>query len=105
MATKSRLGIEVGDTETEIIEPTETVTNENREFKVKNGEKEIIVTAWGSESDNGWEVETSKTISPNDEDTLTVGPSHDPWLKLTARTTSPRETSTVDGYLTYTEPN
>ena len=104
MATKSALGVEVGDTETEIIESTLTSTNEDRKFGVGNGEKENIATAWGSDDNQDWNEEESKTISPGIYDTLILGPHHYPFVKLTGRTTTPDETSIVDGYLTYFEP-
>jgi hypothetical protein len=102
MTTKSRLNVEVGDTETEIIESTETVSSEERKFGVGNGEKEIIATAWGSDDNQNWHEEDSATIGPGRYKILIVGPSHDPWVKLTARTSGSGETSIVDGYLTYT---
>jgi hypothetical protein len=102
MTVKSNLDVEVTDTETELIEPTQTFTGEDRTFGVGNGDKEIIATAWGSDGGQTWEEEDSKTIAPDQYETLVVGPTHFPRVKLTARTTTPEETSIVDGYLTYT---
>lgn len=104
MATKSRLNVEVLDTETEIIESTYTSTSENRIFGVGNGEKEIIATAWGSDDNQKWKEEESKTIPPGKYETLMVSITHLPRVKLTGRTTIPDETSIVDAYLTYSEP-
>jgi hypothetical protein len=101
MVVKSNLDVEVGDTETEIIEPTQTYTGENRTFGVGNGDKEIIAMAWGSEDNRNWVEEDSKTIAPEEYKVLVVGPTHVPWVKLTARATTPVEPSIVDGYLTY----
>ncbi len=102
MVVKSNLDVEVGDTETEIIESTQTFTGEDRTFGVGNGSKEIIATAWGSEDNVNWVEEDSKIIAPEEYKVLVVGPSHNPRVKLTARTTTPVEPSIVDGYLTYT---
>lgn len=104
MITKSNLDVEVRDTETEIIEPTRTVTTEERRFGVGNRGKEIIATAWGSDDSENWEKIESKTVGPNEYAILTAGPSHWWHLKLTGRTTTSGETSTVDGHLVYTEP-
>ncbi len=101
MPTKSALGVEVGDTEMEIIESTETVTSEERRFGVGNGEKEIIATAWGSEDDQNWEEIESKTVAPHSYETIMGGISHHSYVKLTGRTTTPDETSIADAYLTY----
>ncbi len=102
MAVKSNLNIEVTDTETEIIESTQTFTGENRTFGVGNKTNEIIATAWGSEDNQNWMEEDSKIIAPKEYKVLVVGPTHNPRVKLTARTTTTGETSTVDGYLSYT---
>jgi hypothetical protein len=102
MAVKSNLNVEITGVETEIIEPTQTYTGENRSFGVGNRDKEIIATAWGSDDNENWEEEDSATITPEKYKGLVVGPSHNPWIKLTARTTTSTETSIVDGYLTYT---
>ena len=104
MAIKSRLNVEVGDTETEIIESTETDKSEDRTFGVGNGDKEIIATAWGSDDGENWQVEESKNVAPSSYKVLIVGNNHFPFVKLTGRTTSATETSVVDGYLTYSEP-
>jgi hypothetical protein len=104
MATKSRLNVEVKDSETEVIESTYTSTSEERNFGVGNGEKEIIATVWGSDDNQTWDEEDSKTIAPSNYDTLTAGTSHYPYVKLTCRTTTSGEISIVDGYLTYPEP-
>jgi hypothetical protein len=104
MATKSNLGVEVGDTETEIIESTYTSTNVDRVFGVGNITKEIIATAWGSDDNQNWVEEESKTIGPGEYKILIVGIHHVPFVKLTGRTTAPGEKSIVDTYLTYTEP-
>lgn len=105
MAIKSNLNVEVGDTETEIIEPTATVTTDERIFSVGNREREIIATAWGSNSDTGgWEQIESKTIAPGGYGIIILGMNHHLYVKLTGRTTLPGETSVVDGYLTFTEP-
>ncbi len=68
-----------------------------------NGEKEIIATIWGSDDGQNWNEEESKTIPPGNYNTLVVGNHHFPKVKLTGRTTTPGETSTVDAYLTYIE--
>lgn len=104
MATKSNLNVEVGDIETELIESTLTSTDENRTFGVGNGEKEIKATTWGSNDNQNWEEEESKTIAPRDYETLIVGINHFPRVKLTGRTTTPDETSILDAYLTYSPP-
>ncbi len=104
MATISNLGVEVGNTETEIIESTHTSTNEDRIFSVGNREKEIVTTAWGSDDNQNWEEVESKTITPRSYDTLVTGMNHLPYVKLTGRTTTPGETSIVDAYLNYPNP-
>ena len=105
MTTKSNLNVEVRDTETEIIGSTKTVTSEDRIFSVGNkGEKEIIATGWGSEDNQNWEEIDSKTVAPGEYATIIGGITHWFYVKLTGRTTTPDETSTVDGYLTYSEP-
>jgi len=103
MVTKSILNVEILDTETEIIESTLTSTSENRIFGIGNGEKEIIATAWGSDDNQNWEEEESKTIPPGKYEILMVRITHLPRVKLTGRTTTPGETSKVDAYLTYSE--
>ena len=104
MTTISRLGVEVRDTETEIIESTLTSTSEDRIFGVGNGEKEIIATIWGSDDGQNWNEEESKTIPPRVYEILILGLNHLPRVKLTGRTTNSDETSVVDVYLTYPEP-
>ncbi|UCE73245.1 MAG: hypothetical protein JSV56_09435 [Methanomassiliicoccales archaeon] len=104
MITKSNLGVEVSYVETEIIESTETVKNEERRFGVGNGDKEIIAEVWGSDDNQTWEKDDSKTIDPGDYATLRSGPSHHPFVKLTGRTTVSGEMGIVDGYLIYNEP-
>jgi hypothetical protein len=101
MATISNLNVEVGDTETDLIESTETSTNEDRAFGVGNGAKEIIATIWGSDNNEDWNEEDVRPMPPNIYDTLILGAHHYPYVKLTARTTSSGETSIVDAYLTY----
>ncbi len=101
MVTKTHLGVEVGETETEIIGSTETSTNEDRIFSVGNGEKEIIATAWGCDDNQNWEKERSETIPPGGYKILVVGINHYPYVKLTGRTTTPNEISIVDAYLNY----
>jgi len=101
LATKSVLGVEVGDTETEIIGSTETSTSEDRVFAVGNRTKEIIATAWGSDDGQNWNEEVSKTIPPGGYEILILGAHHFPRVKLTGRTTTPGEKSIVDAYLTY----
>ncbi len=105
MATISGLGVEVRATETEIIESTLTSTSEDRIFGVGNGEKEIIATVWGSDDGQDWNEEESKTIPPRVYEILILGLNHYPRVKLTGRTTTPGETSIVDTYLTYPEPD
>jgi hypothetical protein len=105
MATKSILGVEVGDAETEIMDSTETSTSEDRKFSVGNGEKEIIATAWGSDDNQNWEEADSATIPPSGYKVLVLGPNHLPHVKLTGRTINSDETSVVDTYLTYPEPD
>jgi hypothetical protein len=105
MVTKSTLKVSVVHTETEIIESTRTVTSEERRFGVGNGDKEIIVTAWGSDDNQNWEEIESKTVEPHTYVILIAGPSHWWNLKLTGRATASTETSIVDGYLEYTEPD
>ena len=104
MATISSLGIEVGNTETEIIEATHTNKDENRTFGVGNQTNEIIATVWGSDDNQDWKELEIKTIAPGSYEHLIVGPSHDPWVKLTGRTMNPGITSSIDGYLIYSEP-
>jgi len=104
MTVKSRLDISVGDTETEIMESTTTITSEERRFSIGNKGEEIIATVWGSDDNQNWEVADSKTIPPNNYEILIVGPNHYPFVKLTGRTTVPNVESIVDCYLTYTEP-
>ena len=104
MATKSSLNVEVGDSETEIIESTHTSTESDRTFGVGNGDKEIIATAWGSDDEENWFKEESKTVAAHAYKILIVGLHHYPYVKLTGRTTTSGQTSIIDGYLTYEEP-
>jgi hypothetical protein len=104
MATKSRIGVEVKDTETEIIESTHTSKETDRKFGVGNGEKEITATAWGSDDNQNWEIEESKTIPPYGYKTLVVGNNHLPYVKLSGKTTNVGDTCIVDAYLNYNEP-
>jgi hypothetical protein len=104
MAIKSNLNVNVGSAETELIESTETNTLAERIFSIGNGEKEISVTAWGSNPDEDWiEIET-KTIGPNGYDTIVLGANHFFNCKLTAKTASSVNISIVDAYFTYTTP-
>jgi hypothetical protein len=104
MTVKSSENVEVNNTETEIIEPTDTDKNENRTFSVENGDKQIIASAWGLDDNQTWQVEDSKPILPNDTGILVVGPTHMPRVKLTARTTMVTDISIVSATLTYSEP-
>jgi len=101
MAIKTALNVEVGYNETEIIEPTDTDKNKKRIFNIENGEKQIIATAWGLDEEQVWQIEVTKTIPPNENDVLSVGPTHAPKVKLTGRTTSSNDTSIVNATLTY----
>ena len=104
MATKSRLNVEVRDTETEIIESTKTVTSEERIFGVGNKDKEMIATVWGSNDEENWEQVESKTVGPGSYENIIMGNNHWFHVKLTGRTSITGEVSIVDGYLTYTIP-
>lgn len=104
MTTKSNLGVEVGDSDTELIQSTETSTSDDRVFGVGNRENEITAIAWGSDDNQNWDEEESKTLQPGDYETLKVSITHKPYVKLTGKTTSSGQKSTVDAYLTYPEP-
>lgn len=104
MTTKSRTNVNVVDTETEIIESTNTNKSEERRFAIGNGEEEIIATLWGSNDNQSWEEVESKTIISNGYEIIILGPNHFWHVKLTGKTTSPGKSSIIDGYLTYTEP-
>ncbi|UCG69434.1 MAG: hypothetical protein JSV09_16975 [Thermoplasmata archaeon] len=104
MATISRLNVEVGDTETEIIESTATVTSEERIFGVGNGDKEITATAWGLNDEGIWVVIESKIVTPKAYEKIILGINHYFHVKLTGRTNVSGEISFVDGFLTYTAP-
>ena len=92
--------VEVGGTETEIIEAHETPHEKNRIFGISNGDKEIEVNAWASEDGADWEVRETKTISANETDTLIVGP-FIYFVKLTGKTTTLGEISEMDACLIY----
>jgi len=81
MAIKSALGVEVGDTETEIIESTLTFTDEDRIFGVGNGDKEIIATAWGSD-DNHPLAHTCDSIHTLFSQNPSIPLSHDFWAVI-----------------------
>lgn len=104
MATKSRIDVEVKDSETEIIESTATVTSEERRFCVGNKDRAITITAWGSNDNQNWDEVQSKNIGPNTYDTIILGPNHYWHVKLTGKTTSTGKTGAVDAFLIYTEP-
>ena len=92
--------VEVGDTETEIIEAHETPHDKDRIFSVSNGDKEIEVKAWASEDGTDWEVRETKTISANETATLIVG-AFIYFVKLTGKTTTTGDISEVDACLIY----
>ncbi len=102
-ATKERLYVVVGGSETEIIEPTLTNKQYNRKFFIENGENEIIATAWGSNDQWTWEIMETKTISPDQSGWLILGFNHWWHVKLTGKTTSGTQTSIVDATLYYRE--
>ncbi len=104
MVTISNLGVEVGSMETEIIEPTHTNKNEDRIFRIGNGETEIQATVWGSDDNQNWSEERSETVAPYEYKIMVVGPHHAPYVKLTGKVTSVTGTGNVDGFLTYSEP-
>lgn len=101
--TKSNLGVEVGDTEIEIIDSTRTDKRYDRTFSIGNTDNEIEVKIWGSDDNQNWEQLQSKIIPPNGYGILIEGPEHDPYVKLTGKTTNPGNTTIVDGFLTYME--
>ena len=101
---KERFDVVVGDSETEIIEPTLTNKKFNRKFFIENGENEIIVTVWGSNDEQTWELWRSEPIDPEETDTMILGPNHFWHVKLTGRTTAGAQTSIVDAALYYREP-
>ena len=93
--------VEVGDTETEIIEPQETDKEKDRIFSVANHGAEIEITAYGS-NDGGetWEERGSKVIPENHSDTHVVA--LDVFIvKLIGKTTNPGAISNVDASLVY----
>ena len=102
-ATKERLNVVVGGSETEIIGSTLTDKQYNRKFYIDNGENEIIATAWGSNDQQTWEVMETKTFSPRESGWLILGWNHWWHVKLTGRTNSGTLTSIVDATLYYRE--
>jgi hypothetical protein len=103
MGSKSVTDVEVSDTETEIIESTETNKNDNRTFTVQNGEKQIVVTAWGLDDNQIWQIEDTQVIAPRESNVLIVGPSHAPRVKLTGRTVTQSDISIVDATLIWSD--
>ena len=104
-AVKESLDVEVGNSETEIIDSTYTDKYRNRKFRIENGENVIIATAWGSNDQVTWEFWKSDTIDPYKTDTMVLGLNHYWYVKLTGRTTGdPDSTSIVDAFLTYHIP-
>ena len=95
MAIKSNLDVVVSDSETEIIESTETVTTASRKFNVGNGEKRISITAWGSNDNQNWEEVESKTIGINKYDSIIMGLNHHLYVKLTGKTLEERDIRTI----------
>ena len=92
--------VEVGDSETVIIEPQETDKNKNRIFAIANRDQEIEVKAMGSNDMENWETRETKIIPPNNADSLIVGP-FVCWVKLIGKTTTPGTISNVDASLVY----
>ncbi len=92
--------VEVSDSETEIIGSQYTPHERERIFGVSNGDKDIEITAWGSNSDGAWEEKGSLQIAANTADTLSVGPSVY-YVKLTGKVTPEMggDNSTVDACL------
>ena len=105
MAIKSNLKVDVSDSDTELIESTETNTLADRIFSVGNGVEEISVTAWGSNPGTDWEEIETKTIRPGEYDTIVLGGNHWWNVKLTGKTTNQTVTNQVDAYFTYTPPD
>jgi hypothetical protein len=101
MGSKSVTNVEVGDSETEIMDPTEVDAKVEKSFSVDNGDKEIIAIAWGSIDGTGWTLVDQKTIAPSGNGILVVGPNHFINVKLTGRTTTLATTSSVDATLTW----
>ena len=95
-----RENVDVGDTETEIIEPHETPHDKDRIFSVSNREQEVKVKAWASEDGETWEERETSVIPANNTGSLTIGP-RIYWVKLTGKTTTSGTTSTVDACLVY----
>lgn len=102
MVIKSNLNVSVGDTETELIGSTETDSNQDREFRIGNREKEISVTAWGSNPGEEWEEIETKTIDSHLYDIIIILRNHYINCKLTGKTTNQGDTSMVDSFFTYT---
>jgi hypothetical protein len=105
MATKSNLNVNVDDNETELIGSTETDSNQDREFSIGNGEKEISATAWGSNTTTDWEEIKTIIIGPHGYDKIIILRNHYFNCKLTGKTTNQGDTSIVDAFFTYTPPS
>jgi hypothetical protein len=102
LAKKTTENIEVGFSETELIESTATDSQQQRVFQITNGAKEIIATVHGSEDNVIWSSRESKNISPNTMDQITLEINHDQYIKLVARTTKFGDSSIVDTTFTFT---
>lgn len=104
MAIKSYLNVNVSDMETELISSTETNTLQERIFSIGNGDKEISVTAWGSNPGTDWEEIKTNTIGAQGYERIVIMKNHYINIKLTGKTTNPGDISEVDAYFNYTPP-
>lgn len=102
MVIKSNLNIDVSNEITELIESTATNTLADRIFSIGNREKDIEVTAWGSNDSSAWELIQSKTIIALGYETIELDVNHFINCKLTGKTINQGETSKVDAFFNYT---
>ena len=102
MVLKLNLSVENKYTETELIEPTETNTREERMISIGNGDKEINVTIWGSNDKIHWKRIVTRTIHAKRYETIILREDHHRHVKLTGKTTKRGDTSKVDAFFTYT---
>ena len=100
---KQVFDVEVGYTETEIMDPTLTNKKYNRKFFIENGENEVITTAWGSNDLETWEVMGTKSFAAQESGWLILGFNHYWHVKLTGKTVSVAPNSIVDATLYYRE--
>ena len=92
-------GVEVTDTETEIIGSTQVDADKHKIFVVQNGDNAIETKAYGSENGTDWTMKDMKRIEVNMISALLVEKNMCIYVKLSGRTLEPDTESIVTAIL------